>query len=130
MDAPATILAALDAANRRDLDAVAALVDDDFVGVVPPEMSAEPDSYVGPDGIRRYFELWYDIVDGLVFEVERFEAEGDWTIGIGSVSGAGRATGLELKLDFALATLLRDGKIVRIEAFPSGDDAHRELAER
>src|SRR4051812_19996723 len=70
----------LEAANRRDLDAVVALSDPEFVGEVPADMSVEPDVYVGHEGIRRYFESFWEIVDGLTMECDAFVQVGSWTI--------------------------------------------------
>jgi ketosteroid isomerase-like protein len=46
--------AALAAFGTGDLDHLVRQFHPDFVGVVPPELSAEPDTYRGHAGIRRY----------------------------------------------------------------------------
>jgi ketosteroid isomerase-like protein len=124
------IQASLDAANRDDLDAVAELVHDDFIGTVPASMSAEPDTYEGRPGIQRYFQLWHEIVDGLAITAERYEQAGDWTIAVCEVTGTGRSSGLPLQDEVAIATLLRDGLIFRMEAFPSAEEARAAVEER
>jgi ketosteroid isomerase-like protein len=124
------IVACLEAANRNEMDVAAALVHDDFVGVVPPSMSAEPDTYEGPDGLRRYFELFREIVDDVAFSITDFEDVGDWTIALGAASGTGNVSGLPLNLDVAIGTQVRDGKIFRMEAFPDLEHARRELRAR
>jgi ketosteroid isomerase-like protein len=124
------IVACLEAANRNEMDMAASLVHDDFVGVVPPSMSAEPDTYEGPDGLRRYFELFREIVDDVAFSITDFEDVGDWTIALGAASGTGNVSGLPLNLDVAIGTQVRDGKIFRMEAFPDLEHARRELRAR
>jgi ketosteroid isomerase-like protein len=124
------IVALLEAANRNEMDAASALVHADFVGVVPANMSAEPDTYEGPDGVRLYFELFRDIVDDLEFSITDFEDVGDWTIALGSAAGTGHVSGLRVSLDVAIGSQVRDGKIFRMEAFPDLDHARRELAAR
>ena len=127
MDDEATIRAVMEAANRQDVDAVAALTHDDFLGVVPPQMSAEPDTYKGPAGVRRYFELFNEIVDGLSWSVGELEQLGDWILAPVRAEGTGRISGIAVNLDVVLATQLRDGKLYRIQAFPNAEDARREL---
>jgi ketosteroid isomerase-like protein len=112
------------------MDVAAALVHDDFVGVVPPSMSAEPDTYEGPDGLRLYFELFRDIVDDLEFSITDFEDVGEWTIALGAAAGTGHVSGLRVTLDVAIGTQVRDGKIFRMEAFPDLEHARSELATR
>jgi ketosteroid isomerase-like protein len=124
------IQTAMDAANRGELDVVAALVHDDFLGIVPPSMSAEPDSYKGPAGVRRYFDLFHDTVDQLQITVRAVEDAGDWLIATAAFSGNGRGSGLPMSLDVAMAVQIRDGKLYRTEAFRSIEDARSELTRR
>lgn len=130
MDDRALIRSVMEAANRNQMDLVAALVHEDFLGIVPPSMSAEPDTYKGPEGVRRYFDLFRETVDELEVSVYDFEHVGAWIVVLGAVSGAGRASGIPVNLDVALATQIRDGKLYRMEAFPDVDQAKRDLAAR
>ena len=115
--------AVFDAANRRDLDAIFALVDAGFVGEVPSSMSAEPDVYEGQDGIRRYFESFWEIVDGLTFELVSFEEAGSWTIVSVHPRGVGRASGLPIEDLIALTVQSRDGRLTRLRTHPGLEDA-------
>jgi ketosteroid isomerase-like protein len=126
----ALIQAMLDASNREDLDAVAELVHEDFVGTVPPTMSAEPDTYEGRAGARRYFELWRDIADRLVATAQRYEPAGEWTITFVEVTGTALSSGVPIEDEVVLAVLPRDGLLFRIEAFPSAEEARAELERR
>ena len=58
----------LDALNNEGTEAALAWFAEDFHGVVPPELSAEPDSYDGHDGVRRYFDSFHEIVADLRFD--------------------------------------------------------------
>ena len=122
--------AALDAANRRDLDAVVALTDEQFEGVVPESMSAEPDSYVGHEGIRRYWQSFWEIVDDLVIAPEEFDDVGDWTVARCHATGRGRTSGIPIDNHIAVACLLRHGRVYRFHAFPDMDEARRALASK
>jgi ketosteroid isomerase-like protein len=50
-----TLLEGLEAFNSRDIERILGFLDPDFETVVPPSLSAEPDTYRGHDGARRYF---------------------------------------------------------------------------
>jgi ketosteroid isomerase-like protein len=119
-----------DAANRRDLDAIFAVVDRAFVGEVPSSMSAEPDVYEGHDGVRRYFESFWEIVDGLTFELIGFDQHGPWTIVSVHPRGVGRASGLPIEDLIALTVQAHDGRLTRLRAHPNREEAHAWVAEQ
>ena len=127
MDAGALLSALLDAAGRRDLDAVVALTDPEFEGVVPSSMSAEPDVYRGHAGVRHYFESFWEIVDDLRIDLEEFEEVQGWTIALGHARGSGRASGLPIDNRIAIACLARDGLLHRMQAYPDMDQARRSI---
>ena len=54
-----------DAFNSGDMRRILALAHTDFEAVVPPELSAEPDTYRGHDGIRRYFQSFQSFQDAM-----------------------------------------------------------------
>jgi ketosteroid isomerase-like protein len=119
-----------DAANRHDLDAVCALVDPTFAGEVPSTMSAEPDVYEGHDGIRRYFESFWEIVDGLTFELVAMEDAGAWTIVSVHPRGVGRSSGLPIEDRIGLSVQSQDGRLTRLRTHPDVDDARAWVAEQ
>jgi ketosteroid isomerase-like protein len=127
VDARELLTAALDAANRRDLDAIVALTAEDFEGVIPSTMSAEPDVYVGHDGIRRYFESFWDVVDDLRFELEQFDEAGGWTIAVSHATGTGRASGLPIDNVIAIACKGEGGRLRRLQAYPDIAEARRAI---
>jgi ketosteroid isomerase-like protein len=119
-----------DAANRRDLDAIAAHVDPAFAGEVPSSMSAEPDVYEGEDGIRRYFESFWEIVDGLTFELEDIEEVGAWTIVSVHPHGVGRSSGLPIEDRIALTVQAQNGKLTRLRTHPGANEARAWVAQQ
>ncbi|MFL5957183.1 MAG: nuclear transport factor 2 family protein [Solirubrobacterales bacterium] len=62
---------AFDAYERAGVEALAQYFHPDFEGVVPPELSAEPDTYRGREGLRRYFALWEEQISDLGVAVEQ-----------------------------------------------------------
>ena len=125
------LAAALDAANRRDLDAAVALADPQFQGVVPGSMSAEPDVYKGHDGIRRYFETFWEVVDDLTITIEEFEDAADgWTLARCGATGKGRASGLPIDNKIVIAAKVQGALLLRLDAHPDIDEARRSVGGR
>ncbi len=101
------------------LDAVIELISDDFVLVVPPSMSAEPDTYEGPAGARRYMDAFEGVVDDVRFRADELHAEaGGCVIALVQVSGRGAASGLPIEMRAASIIRVGDGKVTGIESHP------------
>ena len=99
------------------------LLAEDFEFTTPPGMATEPDTYRGKEGLRRYFESFYEVMEEIHFKPHGFRRVGEWIVVPCTLTARGRATGLEADQDAVLAWKLRDGKAVRIEVFPSLEDA-------
>ena len=114
----------LDALNTEGTEAALAWFAEDFHGVVPPELSAEPDSYDGHDGVRRYFDSFHEIVDDLRFDAEDLVDVAPGAVAArGLITGSGRESGIPIEMRVPLLMRLRDGKVIGIEAYPEWDDA-------
>ena len=50
------------------VEAVLDGADEDIVIEIPPELSAEPDTYSGHDGVRRYFAGFEGMIDQVRYE--------------------------------------------------------------
>jgi ketosteroid isomerase-like protein len=111
-----------EALDTGGVEAMIELLDPDFEAVVPPELSVEPDTYRGHDGMRRYFaafegleDVRFDYVDGV--------AAGDKVVVTMVLRAKGTDTGIPVEqLGHQLWTI-RNGKAVRVEAFASKSDA-------
>jgi ketosteroid isomerase-like protein len=91
-------------------------IDPDFVAVIGPELSAEPDTYRGHDGIRRYFGAFEGMED-VLFTPEAFIEEGERVLVPIVLTGRGAASGIEVQQRVVQAWTVRGGKAVRVEAF-------------
>src|SRR6476661_2087110 len=120
---------AMDAFGRVDVDELMNHITPDVEGIVPPSVSAEPDSYIGPEGIRRYFDLFMETVDDLHFETEVLEEHGDAVVASLRVLGQGRVSGVPIDSMLYTMVVMRGDKIARIEGHATADDA-REAALR
>jgi ketosteroid isomerase-like protein len=119
-----TVRAMLDALNDEGVESALRWFAEDFHGVVPPELSAEPDSYDGHDGVRRYFELFDEIVSDLRFDAEELVELGPETVAArGYITGHGRESGIPIEMRVPLLMRLRDGKLVEMAGFADWDDA-------
>jgi ketosteroid isomerase-like protein len=99
------------------------LIAEDFEMTTPAGMAAEPDTYRGPEGMRRYFESFYEVMEEIHFAAHEFRPVGDWIVVPTTLTARGRATGLEAEQSAVLAWKIRDGKVVRIEVFPELEEA-------
>ena len=113
----------LAAINSGDIERIVAFVDPDFVVVVPQELSAEPDTYRGHEGLRRYFESFWEAMDDIRFEAERFWDTGDHVVSRVRLTARGKQTGIPVEQLAVLVWRIADGKATQVEAFASQDQA-------
>ncbi len=114
----------LDVLNSEGTEAALAWFAEDFHGVVPPELSAEPDFYDGHDGVRHYFDSFQEIVNDLRFDAEELVDVGPGAVAArGLITGSGRESGIPIEMRVPLLMRLRDGKVIGIAAYPDWDQA-------
>jgi ketosteroid isomerase-like protein len=114
----------LDTLNGEGTEAALAWFAEDFHGVVPPELSAEPDSYDGHDGVRRYFDSFHEIVDDLRFDAEELvDVAPNAVAGRGLITGRGRQSGIPIEMRLPLVIRLRDGKLIEMSPYEDWDEA-------
>jgi ketosteroid isomerase-like protein len=109
-----------EAYRRGDVEGALAEMDPQ-VEVIPfPEVSKSP--YIGHEGVRRMFEE-QDGWDLLEFEASDFRANGDCVVLLGRFRA--RRGGALTDSSAAIAMTLREGRLVRSEAFTSWEIALR-----
>jgi ketosteroid isomerase-like protein len=113
-----------------NIEAVIELLSDDFLLVVPPSMSAEPDTYEGPEGARRYMNAFEGVVDDVRFRAHELHAEEGCVLALVQVTGRGATSGLPIDMDAASVIRVRDGEITGIESHPDLATAREALAGR
>ena len=110
--------------NNEGTEAALKWFHEDFHGEVPPWVSAEPDSYDGHDGIRRYFDSFDEIVDNLRFDAEELVEVGPGAVAaLGLITGRGRESGIPIEMRLPCLVRVRDGKVIEMTPYPEWDDA-------
>jgi ketosteroid isomerase-like protein len=101
---------------------------EELVIEIPPEMSAEPDSYHGHEGARRYFDGFDGMIEDLRYEALELIPVGDDVLAHVRLSGRGASSGLDVALEPYVMHELAQGKIVRIRPYPDLESARAALA--
>jgi ketosteroid isomerase-like protein len=112
-----------DALNSGDMERILAFVDPDFEAVVPPQFSAEPDTYRGYAGVRRYFESFQHAMDDIRFEAGQLWDAGDSIVVEVRLTARGRETGIPVEQRIAQVWGIRDGRATRAETYASLSEA-------
>jgi len=109
--------------REGDVEALLTLIHPDFEVTTPPGLAAEPDTYRGPEGIRRYFDSFYEIMDRVSFEPHDFIGVGERVVVPVTLRARGRTTGIETTQKLVQVWELRDGKAYRIEVYATLEEA-------
>ena len=122
----------IEAHERGDVASVFAAYDPEIewhVGRVAAEASDFEPVYHGHDGIRAFWRVWFAAWEKASFEYEEFIDAGDSVVSILSQRVRGRTSGVELEWrSYAQVWTLREGKVVRVEFFPTRDEALEAVA--
>src|SRR5271165_4679539 len=113
----------LEAFNSGDIDRILAFALPDFEAVVPPELSAEPDTYRGHDGIRRYFQSFQDAMYEIRFEPERFWDAGQFVVALVRITAKGRQTAIPVEQRIAQVWTILDGRAASVRTHASLSEA-------
>jgi ketosteroid isomerase-like protein len=122
-----TVRQVYEAANRRDMDAILAGTHE-AVEVRPVlGVNLGANVYRGHEGIRQWTEdLWGDW-ESFDVTVGELTERGDWLLYEVGIVGRGRASGADIDAELFHLAAMRDGLIVRIEAFTERAAAVRAL---
>jgi ketosteroid isomerase-like protein len=105
------------------IEAVLEVFDEDVVIEIPPDMSAEPDTYRGHDGLRRYFHGFDGMLDDVRYEALELMSEGDLVLAHIRMAGRGVSSGLDVGLESVVLHELVGGKVVRMRPYPDLESA-------
>jgi ketosteroid isomerase-like protein len=116
---------ALDAFNRRDVDAFMEFTTSDFE-LFPAMAGAVVGSSVrGREGIEMLFGEIRDIWEEQHVIADEFRDLGDRVLVLGRIVGRGRASGIPVETPVATITDFRDGKMARVRTYLDHGEALR-----
>jgi ketosteroid isomerase-like protein len=109
------------------MEAALEVLDEQLVIVIPPEMSAEPDTYHGHDGALRYFDGFDGMLEDVRYEAFELIPEGKHVLVRARLAGRGVSSGLEVDLESIVVHTVQGGKVTRIEPFTDLESAMESL---
>ncbi len=118
-----------EAFNERGVEGILPFIHPEFEATTPPNLASEPDTYRGHDGIRRWFDSFDEVMDGIRWDAHDFQQAGDKVVVEFTLRARGKTTGLDFGQDAVMVWSMRDGKAIRVELFESLDDALRAAQE-
>jgi ketosteroid isomerase-like protein len=119
-----TVRQLLEALNSEDIERIVPLFAHIDVEIeIPPEVSTEPDTYRGHDGMRRYFESFRDAMDEIRFEAEQLWDAGSSVVVALRLTARGRQTAILVEQRSAGVWTVSNGKVIRIRSYASRKEA-------
>jgi ketosteroid isomerase-like protein len=117
-----------EALGRDGFEAIFEFIHPDFEAVAPPDLSVEPQTYRGHEGVRAWFESFYEAVDELRVEGEEFIDHGTRVVVPTRIVVRGRDSGIEAGQSLAAVWTIKDGKAIAVEPYADKESALRSLA--
>jgi ketosteroid isomerase-like protein len=116
-----------EAMSEEGVEGMLPFVHPDFEVTTPASLAAEPDTYRGREGVRRWFDSFYEAVDEIRFEAHEYRAVGEKVVVPFTMRVRGRTTGIEAEQTAVQVWQLREGKVFRMEIFATVDEAMEAL---
>jgi ketosteroid isomerase-like protein len=113
-----TIIQAFQLLNSDTYEEALELVDDEFEMVTPAELASEPQTYRGPEGVRRWWESFLEVMEWVRLEVEGVHPVDDHRVILEFlIHTRGRSSGIETDQRAVGLATARDGKLLRLAFF-------------
>jgi ketosteroid isomerase-like protein len=112
-----------EAFNSKGIEGILPIIHPDFEATTPPELASEPDTYRGHDGIRRWFDSFYEVMDAIRWDARGFREVGDRVVVEFTLRARGKITGLDFGQEAVMVWELRDGMAIRLSLYPTLDQA-------
>jgi ketosteroid isomerase-like protein len=117
------VQALFDGYAEDGIDGVLDVVHEEIVIEIPGDLSAEPDTYHGHEGVRRYFDGFAGMIDDVRYDPVELIPRGDRVIAHIILRGRGASSGLDVDLEAAVVHEFKDSKIVRMRPYPDLESA-------
>jgi ketosteroid isomerase-like protein len=131
-ESPVAVVRALfERVNSGDVESVIELLAPDARFVVPPEASAEPDTYEGHEGARRYFRGFDGVLDDVRFDlIELEQVSPDTVLAETRLRGRGTTTGIPVEQQTYALFTVRAGLVTGIRPYADREAARAALGGR
>ena len=117
-----SLRAALDAVNRRDVEALTALLAKD-AEIVPMRAALDGTVFRGPDAVARWYAALDESWEEMEGEIESVRDLDDRVLVLGRLRGRGRGSGAALDVEAGSVAHFHDGLITRLQNFTSRAEA-------
>ena len=105
-----------DALGEGGVDAMLEYVHPEFEMTTLPGQAAEPQTYTGHDGLRRWFDTFYEVMDEIAIEPSSYEEiEPNRVLLEFTLRARGQASGIEVKQEARAIATIRDEKLAHLE---------------
>jgi ketosteroid isomerase-like protein len=112
-----------EAMSSGDLPRILDVIHPDFEVTIPAELSAEPDTYRGHEGIRRYLQSFEAEMEDIRFLPERFWEAGDRVVVSVLLTARGKTTGIPVEQRTGQVWTVLDGKVRSARIYREPADA-------
>jgi ketosteroid isomerase-like protein len=112
-----------EALERGDVEELIRRIHPDFEFTTPASLTVEPDTYRGEEGVRRYFDSFYDAMEDIHFIPGEFIDAGDLVVVPVELRARGKETGIEVEQHLVQVWAVRDGRAAGIEVFATLEEA-------
>ena len=119
-----------DSLSKGDWESSLPLIHPDFEMSTPAELASEPATYRGHEGVRRYWESFYEVMDDIRVEPEEFIDVGGVVVVPTILHAKGQATGIDTTQRAVQVWELRGGRAIRVSFFAERDEAMAYARER
>lgn len=109
--------------NEGGIEGILPFIHPDFEATTPPELAAEPQTYRGHDGVRRWFTSFEEVMDEIRWDAHRFREVDDRVVVEFTLRARGKTTGLDFGQEAVMVWEIRDGKAIRLSLYPTLDEA-------
>jgi ketosteroid isomerase-like protein len=113
---------AVEAANRRDIEALLAELDPDVEWHSALTMLGGDAVYRGHEGVRQFLREVWDVLD-TEFEFPEVRDVGDQVVALGQARGRGRGSGVPAETPLGYVVDFRCGKAIRIRSYLDPEEA-------
>jgi ketosteroid isomerase-like protein len=112
-----------EALSESGVEGLLPLIHPEFAVTTPPNLASEPDTYRGEEGLRRYFDSFYDAMDEIRFEPHEFIAVGERVVVPFTVRARGRTSGIEVEQHAVQVWELRNELAIEVQVYATLDEA-------